>query len=228
MGPEAVRGLTRRAQPRARPFLSPFRVDVTFPHRIIFVRHGETPYNAENRLQGQRDIALSPRGRDQAHAVGRTLRARIGDDIDRLESAGAFVASPLLRARETMELVRSAMDLPAKPYRLDAGLMEISFGAWEGFTWAELRGRDPKGVAARRADRWGFVPPGGESYQMLKERLRPWLAALDGDMFVVAHGGVARALMAMLCGVPGDTAAGTPIAQGRALIFADGGCEWIE
>jgi broad specificity phosphatase PhoE len=165
---------------------------VTFAHRIIFVRHGETAYNAENRLQGQRDVALDARGRDQARAVARTLRARIGPDIDRLEAAEAFVASPLLRARETMELVRAAMDLPPKPYRLYAALMEISFGAWEGFTWAELRVRDPKGVAARRADKWGFIPPGGESYAMLVERLRPWLAALDGDILVVAHGGVAR------------------------------------
>ena len=201
---------------------------MTFPHRIIFVRHGQTAYNAENRLQGQRDVALDARGRDQAHAVGRTLRARIGHDIDRLEAAEAFVASPLLRARETMELVRPAMELPPKPYRLYAALMEITFGAWEGFTWAEPRVRDPKGVAARPADKWSFVPSGGESYAMLGERLRPWLAALDGDILVVAHGGVARALMAMLCGVPGEIAAGTPIDQGRALVFENGGCGCIE
>src|SRR5208282_3126418 len=117
-------------------------IDVTFPYRIIFVRHGETPYNAENRLQGQRDVPLNARGREEARAVGRTLRARIGPEIDRLEAAGAFVASPLLRARETMELVRAAMDLPPKRYRLDAALLELTFGEWEGLTWAEVRARD--------------------------------------------------------------------------------------
>ena len=190
---------------------------MTFPYRIIFVRHGETAYNAENRLQGQRDVPLNARGRDQARAVGRTLRARIGPEIDRLEAAGAFFASPLERARETMEIVRAAMDLPPEPYRLDEALMEITFGEWEGLTWPEVRARDSEGVTARRADKWGFVPPGGESYAMLVERLRPWLAALERDAFVVSHGGVARAFMTILAGVPGQIAAGTPIDQGRAL-----------
>ena len=167
------------------------------------MRHGETAYNAENRLQGQRDIPLNARGRDQARAVGRTLRARIGAEIDRLEAAGAFFASPLERARETMELARAAMGLPPKRYRLDAALKEITFGDWEGLTWPEVRARDPSGVEARRADKWGFVPPGGESYAMLVERVRPWLAALAGDAFVVSHGGVARAFMTILAGVAG-------------------------
>ncbi len=201
---------------------------MTFPHRIIFVRHGETTYNAENRLQGQRDVPLNARGRDQARAVGRTLGARIAPEIDRLEAAGAFFASPLERARETMELVRAAMDLAPKPYRLDEALMEITFGEWEGLTWPEVRARYPDGVAARRADKWGFVPPGGESYAMLVERLRPWLAARDADVFVVSHGGVARAFMAILAGVPGQIAAGIPIDQGRALIFEEGRFRWID
>jgi broad specificity phosphatase PhoE len=200
---------------------------LVFPHRLVFVRHGETAYNAENRLQGQRDTPLNGRGRDQARAVGRTLREQLGPEIDRLEAAHAFVASPLARARETMELVRAAMDLPQSSYGLDNALMEITFGAWEGLTWAEVRERDPAGVAARNADIWGFTPPGGESYAMLTDRLRPWLAALEGDMLVVAHGGVARAFMAMLAGVPGAIAAGIPIDQGRALIFEEERYRWI-
>ncbi len=202
---------------------------MTFPYRIMFVRHGETAYNAENRLQGQRDVPLNARGRDQARAVGRTLRARIGSEIDRIEAAGAFVASPLLRARETMEIARAAMDLPPKLYRVDAALMELTFGDWEGLTWAEARARDADGVKARRADKWGFAPPGGgESYAMLAERVAAWLAVLPGDTFVVAHGGVARALMTLLAGVPGQVAAGTPIDQGRALAFDKGRYWWIE
>ena len=118
------------------------------------------------------------------------MRARIGSEIDRLEAAGAFVASPLLRARETMEIARAAMDLPPKLYRVDAALMELTFGDWEGLTWAEVRARDADGVKARRADKWGFRSAGGgESYAMLAERVAAWLAALPGDTFVVAHGG---------------------------------------
>ncbi|HME83984.1 MAG TPA: histidine phosphatase family protein [Roseiarcus sp.] len=198
-----------------------------FPFRLIFVRHGETSYNSENRLQGQRDIPLNPHGRDQASAIGKTLRARLGEEIDQLEAAGAFVASPLKRARETMELARAAMGLPPKRYRLDPALKELSFGEWEGLTWAEVKARAPKLVMARRADKWRFVPPGGESYAMLAERLKPWLASLAGDAFIVAHGGVARAFMTLIAGVPPEIAAEAPIAQGRAIVFDKGGYQWF-
>src|SRR5579871_4261566 len=100
------------------------RSGVTFPHRILFVRHGETSWNVEGRLQGQHDIPLNPRGREQARAVGRSLRARIGAELDRLEASDAFVASPLSRARQTMELMRAAMGLDPVRYRTDPVLME--------------------------------------------------------------------------------------------------------
>jgi broad specificity phosphatase PhoE len=196
-------------------------------YRLIFVRHGETPYNAENRLQGQRDIPLGPRGRDQARAVGRTLRARIGAEIDRLEAAEAFIASPLARARETMEIVRGSMGLAPARYRLDPRLKELTFGDWEGLTWPEANARDPKGVAARRADKWNFAPPNGESYAMLAARVLAWLETLTAEAFVVSHGGVARALMTLIAGMPGETAASEPIVQGRAMVFERGGYDWI-
>src|SRR3984957_8827833 len=112
-----------------------------FSYRLIFMRHGETAYNAENRLQGQLDIPLNARGRDQARAVGQALRARFGAEIERLESAETFVASPLVRARETMEIARDTMGLPPGRYRLEATLKELSFGAWEGLTWPEIEAR---------------------------------------------------------------------------------------
>lgn len=198
-----------------------------FPYRLIFLRHGETAFNAENRLQGQLDIPLNARGREQARTVGRTISARIGSEIDRLEAAAAFFASPLERARETMEIARDAIGLPARSYRLDAALKELTFGDWEGLTWPEIAARDPKGVRARSKDKWSFVPPGGESYAMLAERVRSWLDGLTGDAFVVSHGGVARALMTQIAGVKPAKAADAPIAQGRALCFENGGCRWI-
>ena len=198
-----------------------------FPYRLIFVGHGETAYNAERRLQGQLDIPLNARGRQQARAVGRTLGARIGSEIERLEAAGAFMASPLERARETMEIARDAMGLAPGRYQLDPILKEISFGAWEGLTWPEIEARDAKGVWVRRKDKWSFAPPRGESYAMLAARVGFWLDGLTGDAFVVSHGGVARALMALIAGVGPAKAADAPIAQGRALRFENGGCHWI-
>ena len=148
-------------------------------------------------------------------------------EIERLEAADAFIASPLERARETMEIARDAMGLPPSRYRLDPVLKEISFGAWEGLTWPEIEARDPKGVWVRRKDKWKFVPPGGESYAMLAARLRPWLDGLTGDAFVVSHGGVARALMTLIAGVAPARAADAPITQGRALCFENGACHWM-
>jgi broad specificity phosphatase PhoE len=198
-----------------------------FPHRLIFVRHGETAYNAENRLQGQLDIPLNARGREQARAIGGTLRRTIGEEIDRLEEAKAFFASPLERARETMEIARDAMGLTPARYRLDPVLKELSFGDWEGLTWSEIEAKDAKGLRARHKDRWAFVPRGGESYAMLADRLRPWLDGLNEQALVISHGGVARVLMALIAGIPPAKAVRTPIIQGRAILFENGGCQWI-
>jgi probable phosphoglycerate mutase len=198
-----------------------------FPHKIIFIRHGETDYNAEGRLQGQKDIPLNPKGREQASAVGRSLLKLMRGDIERIETARAFVASPLLRTRETMERARAAMGLPPASYRLDAQLKELTFGAWEGLTWPEVALADPQGAAAREEDKWNFAPPGGESYAMLCDRLRPWLSSLDGDACVASHGGVARALFTLIAGVVPTIAAGINIWQGRAIVYDGGGYEWV-
>ncbi len=198
-----------------------------FPHRLIFVRHGETAYNADGRLQGQLDVPLNARGREQARAIGGTLRRLVGGEIDRLEEAQAFFASPLERARETMEIAREAMGLAPGRYHIDSVLKELSFGVWEGLTWPEIEVKDAKALRMRREDRWGFVPEGGESYAMLADRLRPWLDGLSEHAFVISHGGVARVLMTLIAGIPPAKAVEAPIIQGRAIVFESGSCRWI-
>ena len=197
------------------------------PYRIVFVRHGETDYNAEGRLQGQRDIPLNRRGRAQASAIGRALRMAMPDAIAALETAEAFVASPLIRTRQTMELARAALGLAPSHYGLDPALKELTFGEWEGLTWAQVWSQDPAGARAREADKWNFAPPDGESYAMLAERLQPWLDARDADCFVVSHGGVARALMTLIAGVSPQAAENADIWQGKAILFEGGGLSWI-
>jgi probable phosphoglycerate mutase len=195
--------------------------------RLLFVRHGETDFNREGRLQGQRDIPLNPKGREQASAVGRTLRKLMGPEIERLEAGRAFVSSPLIRTRQTMELCRVAMGLPPTDYGLSDDLKELTFGDWEGLTWPEVEARDPSAAAARDRDKWSFVPPNGESYSGLAERLIPWVEGVDRDLFVASHGGVARALMHLVAGVAPAIAAEANIHQGRAIVFAEGGFRWI-
>ena len=140
---------------------------------LYFVRHGETDWNAEHRLQGQHDVPLNAIGRAQAAHCGEVLRdlfERDGRDPDAFD----YVASPLGRARETMELIQSGLGLDVRRYRTDARLAELSFGHWEGFTFAELKARDPEtlALAAREHDKWSFVPPGGESYAQLLVRVK--------------------------------------------------------
>ena len=193
---------------------------------FFLIRHGETDWNREGRLQGQRDIPLNAVGRDQASGAGRILRdvlAAQGRDPSRLR----FTASPLGRARDTMDRVRSALGLPIPDYGLDDRLKELAFGDWEGRSWAELKAEARPLVRARKLDKWAFVPPGGESYAGLKLRLRPWVETLAEGEVVVAHGGVARVLLHMLAGVAAVDAPDVEITQGRLLWFRHGRAEWF-
>jgi broad specificity phosphatase PhoE len=191
--------------------------------RLIFIRHGETDWNRDGRLQGQRDIPLNATGRDQALGAGRALQPRLSEAPE-----FTFFASPLERARETMLLVRKACGLePLDAFVVDDRLRELSFGDWEGLTWREVRNTDPIAAQRRRLDKWHFIPPQGESYAMLSERVEPWLEALIGNVVVVAHGGIARVLLVVLGGVSPHKAASAAIHQGRLLVFDGQSFEWI-
>lgn len=192
-------------------------------HRLIFIRHGETDWNVEHRLQGQRDTPMNGRGRAQASAVGRQVRDWRGPELASLR----FVASPLHRTCETVRLARAAMALDPNVFETDPRLMELTFGRWEGLTWEELKARDPWAAKAREGDKWSFTPPGGESYAMLADRLRPWLETVSAETVVVSHGGVARVLMALIASTPIEKAPMSEIHQGRALIFEAGRCRWL-
>jgi probable phosphoglycerate mutase len=192
------------------------------PGTIIFLRHGETDWNVAGRLQGQRDIPLNAHGRSQARRNGERILETIP------EIAGFdFVASPLGRARETMEIARSAMGLNPGDYRLDDRLRELTFGEWEGFTTDELRVDRPDAVAEREARKWEFVPPGGESYGMLANRVSAWLETLDRPVMAVSHGGVGRVLYQLLEGVERAAAANLDFPQDRFLLWQAGPARWI-
>jgi broad specificity phosphatase PhoE len=190
--------------------------------RIVFIRHGETDWNAEGRLQGQKDIPINEKGRRQAAEAGRKL-AELRLEPHKLP----WMVSPLHRTRETAEIARTALGLDPRSYIVDERLKEISFGIWEGRTWKEVRRAEPEQARRREADKWRFVPPGGESYAMLAERVRPWSAEIERDVIVVCHGGVARALLFLLCGLAPEQAPAVEIWQGRVLVIADGRFRWI-
>ena len=191
---------------------------------IYYIRHGETSWNAEGRLQGTQDIPLNDLGRRQAAHAGNVLAdlfAREGRD----KSALPFVASPLGRARTTMELVRSALKLPPEKYALDDRLREIGYGEWEGSTLPEMQVRDPQLYARRQTEKWTVSPPGGESYVEVQARMADWYASLTEDTVAVAHGGTARALMVALGIETPQSAADLTIEQGAVYVFRDGGLQ---
>jgi broad specificity phosphatase PhoE len=190
---------------------------------LYFVRHGETDWNLAQRYQGQRDIPLNATGRAQAARNGHTLANALADRSAALD----YVSSPLVRARETMEIMRGALGLPAPGYRTEARLSEIHYGHWEGQLWNELPDIDPQGFAARKADMWNWQPLGGESYRLLSERIAGWLDGVERDAVVVAHGGVMRVLRGQIQRLePAETLA-LPVPQDKVLVVDTGRVRWL-
>ena len=151
--------------------------------RILAVRHGETAWNRDTRIQGHTDIELNEHGRWQA--------ARLADAL-RDETIAAVYASDLLRAHETAQAVASTRGQRVTSH---PGLRERCFGRFEGHTWTELEQRFPDASAAWRKRVPDFAPPGGESLLQLEARVVPTLAELAArhpgeQILVVAHGGV--------------------------------------
>lgn len=191
---------------------------------IYYIRHGETSWNAQGRLQGTQDIALNDLGRRQAvHAGGVLADLLRRDGRDTL--ALPFVASPLGRARATMELVRGVLKLPPDGYGLDDRLREIGYGVWEGSTLAEMQAADPVLYAKRLTAKWTMAPEGGETYADVEQRMREWYDSVQVDTVAVAHGGTARALMVALGIETPASAADLLIEQGAVYVFADGGLQ---
>ncbi|GAA3986921.1 histidine phosphatase family protein [Comamonas faecalis] len=151
--------------------------------RIIAVRHGETAWNVDTRIQGHLDIALNATGQWQARRLAQALRS---------EDIAAIYSSDLARARETAQAVAT---LSGAPLLADPGLRERSFGDFEGRTFAQIERERPEDARRWRQRDPGFVPAGGESLLMLQERIAQTVATLaarhDGEqILLVAHGGV--------------------------------------
>lgn len=165
---------------------------------------------------------MNARGRLQAEEAGRKVATLVPQP-----ATLDYVASPLGRTRETMEILRRTLGYDPFAYRVDERFVELTFGRWEGLTWREVRGQAAALAAARERDKWNFVPPGGESYAMLLDRLLPAIREVERPTVLVSHGGVARALLAALANVPLDEAPRVDIWQGRILVIENGGFSWV-
>jgi broad specificity phosphatase PhoE len=186
---------------------------------IYYIRHGLTDWNVAQRLQGRHDVPLNAAGCAQAACCAATLQ-----DLFRREGRAPesfdYVSSPLVRARQTMEIVRATLGLEPVGYAIEGELAEIAFGDWEGLTYAQVMDRDKHVIAARETDKWGFAPPGGESYAQVAVRVRHWYETVVRDTVVAAHGGTARALIAHLELASPQDAAQYSIDHGVVYLFA--------
>jgi len=159
--------------------------------RFTYVRHGQTAWNAQTRIMGQRDVPLTDLGRRQAEATAEALR---GDAFD------ALYASDLCRAQATAEAINRYHGLKLE---LEPRLRERAFGALEGLTPAEIRQTYPEHVAAYERDTLRYRAPGAESRFDFLSRVGPLFDQLadrhpDARVLVVAHGGVLRAWLSWI------------------------------
>ena len=164
------------------------------PTRIIAVRHGETAWNADARIQGQRDIGLNETGRWQAQRVGQALAE---------EPITAVYSSDLERAQATAQSISEVKGVPVIPHE---GLRERSFGMFEGKTFDEIHETWPEHAHnwRKRIPEWQ-PPEGGESLVQLRERVTRTVQELAArhpgeQIVVVAHGGVLDALYRVATG----------------------------
>jgi len=162
--------------------------------KIYLVRHGETAYNREGRLQGQSDVPLNETGRSQAEALAR----RLGDEF---AAAGETVAdiycSPLSRTAQTARTIGGVFH---KEPRVDSGLKEMDMGRWEGKTPAEIKQSDPCVNGVPLLQRWkedplSYAVPGGEHVSQVDRRVMASLEEIvrshgpRDNVIVVTHGG---------------------------------------
>jgi probable phosphoglycerate mutase len=105
--------------------------------------------------------------------------------------------------------------------------MEVDYGSWEGQLWHEIARLDADGHAARQADAWNWQPQGGESYKMVADRVGRWLAEIVGDTVAVAHGGVSRALRALLLQLSASEMLRLEVPQDRILVVEANKTRWL-
>ncbi len=166
--------------------------------RLLLARHGQTEWNSVTRYQGKTDVPLNETGRLQAAR----LAARLS-----FWGPEKMFTSPLSRAGETAKIIRDRLQEGEKPpLFVLPELAEIDFGDWEGLTIPEIERTHGPLFSQWREDPSRVVPPGGESFAQVLDRveksLERILAGPEERILVVGHGGIMRAILVQLLGVP--------------------------
>jgi len=190
---------------------------------IFLVRHGQTAFNAEGRIQGAKDSALTALGVSQGERLGVLLGGIVPPDV-------RIVASPLGRTQHTARLIREHGGFGAA-IETDARLAEISLGEWDGMLKDDIRAIAPDYDAGERRWSWFFEAPGADSYEAMTERLGGWLEearAQGGPMIAVSHGVAGRILRGLFLRMPRSEALMLDIPQDACFRMHQGAIERID
>lgn len=188
---------------------------------LFFLRHGQTDWNRDGRFQGAADIPLNDVGRAQSTDHGKLLHRQLiasGWNPDQIE----IHSSPLGRAMETASIVGGCLSGREDSIKQKSALRELSFGEWEGMTTLEVKAAFPVARKARKADRWGFAPPGGESPQSREPELKKFLEGLTHPVVIVTHTGIIRICLSLLGVLERNTALLEPISQDKIYRISKG------
>lgn len=164
---------------------------------IYLIRHGQTEFNRDGRLQGSLDSPLTALGESQARTIGRRLAELTGADT-------AIVSSPQGRARRTAALLRESGGFSAE-VEFDPRLAEVSLGRWDGLTRPEIAAQNPGFSFEPAPPDWYFRSPDGETYADVAARIGDWVETFrrhSADLIVVSHGVAGRVLRGLYAGTP--------------------------
>jgi probable phosphoglycerate mutase len=161
---------------------------------VFLLRHGETVWNTERRLQGEHDSPLTCRGREQAHLLGRILAKHLGP-----RHQVPMYVSPLGRTRATAVIVQQHAE--SSRVISEPRIKEVSLGAWEGLTRAEVDARWPGLTDGLASPEWFFRAPGAERYADFEQRIRAWLEEQNGSVIAVSHGVAGRIIRGLYLGL---------------------------
>ena len=189
---------------------------------IYLVRHGQTQFNAEGRIQGAMDSPLTPLGVEQGTRLGALFASLVTPDC-------RIIASPLGRAQHTARLIRDGAGLKSE-IETEPRLAEISLGEWDGQLRADIEYAAPDFDAGRKRWTWFFDAPGGVSYEDMSARLVSWLEdarAFDGPVIAVSHGVTGRILRGLFLELSKDEAMRQEIPQDACFRLHGGAIERI-
>ena len=188
---------------------------------IILLRHGETVFNREGRIQGHADSPLTVKGTEQAFRYGLAIRALIQG-----ESGWTVISSPLGRCAQTTGILCEAAGLDSGAASFDDRLKEVDTGSLAGRLKSEL---PPEAVAGSGLDHWVFRSPDGESHQAVSARLASWLASLSPEdkIICVSHGIAGRVLRGLYLGQDPGLAMQSDSPQDAVFILRARGLERI-